>query len=85
MREQEDEGTLGEGKGERPMTQTELILNHVQLFGSITPLEALKEYGIMRLASRVHDLKKQGIDLKRTMETAKNRFGEPVHYMRYSL
>jgi N-acetylglucosamine-6-phosphate deacetylase len=47
--------------------------------------KTLKEYGIMRLASRVHDLKKQGIYLKRTMETAKNRFGEPVHYMRYSL
>ena len=85
MREQAHEGAYGEGEGGRPMTQTELILNHVQLFGSITPLEALKEYGIMRLASRVHDLKKQGIDLKRTMETAKNRFGEPVHYMRYSL
>lgn len=67
------------------MKQTERILDHINRFGSITPLEALKEYGIMRLASRVHDLKKQGVYLNRTTETATNRFGETVHYTRYSL
>ena len=67
------------------MTQTERILEHVQKYGSITPLEALKEYGIMRLASRVHDLKMQGIYLNRTTEKSTNRFGETVHYTRYTL
>lgn len=67
------------------MTQTEKVLDHIVTYGSITPLEALKEYGIMRLASRVHDLKKQGIYLNRTTEKSTNRFGETVHYTRYTL
>ena len=67
------------------MTQTERILEHVQKYGSITPLEALKEYGIMRLASRVHDLKKRGVYLNRTTEKSTNRFGDTVHYTRYTL
>ena len=67
------------------MTQTEQILEHIQERGSITPLEALKEYGIMRLASRVCDLKRQGYEIERTIETANNRYGEPVWYARYSL
>ena len=67
------------------MTQTERILYHMMTFGGITPLEALKEYGIMRLASRIHDLAHQGYAIKREMVEAKNRYGEPVRYMRYSL
>lgn len=69
----------------RDMTQQEMILYHIKLFGSISPLEAMKQYGIMRLASRIHDLKKQGYAFNREVVTTKNRFGEPVRYMRYSL
>ena len=35
------------------MSQVEKILRHIEMYGSITPLEAMKEYGIMRLASRM--------------------------------
>ena len=65
------------------MTQTEKILKHLQEHGSITPLCALKEYGCMRLASRVSDLKRAGFQIVREMETSKNRDGEPVRYARY--
>ena len=58
------------------MTQTEKILRHMRAFGSITSLEAMNEYGIMRLASRISDLKKQGYPITSTVETVKNRFGE---------
>lgn len=67
------------------MTQQEMILYHIENYGSISPLEAMKFYGIMRLASRIHDLKKQGYEFKRETITAKNRFGEPMRYTRYSL
>lgn len=67
------------------MIQTERILAHMETEGSITPLTALKEYGIMRLASRICDLKREGYDIEKTMETAQNRYGEPVRYARYSL
>lgn len=67
------------------MTQHEMILNHIEEYGSISSLEAMKEYGIMRLASRIHDLKKQGYVFNREVVTAKNRFDDPVRFVRYSL
>ena len=39
------------------VTQTARILNHLESFGSITSLDAMREYGIMRLASRICDLR----------------------------
>lgn len=37
------------------MTQTEMILGHLKEHGSITPLEAIRDYGIMRLGARIWD------------------------------
>ena len=45
------------------MTQCEKILDYMRLNGSITPLDALREFGCMRLASRITDLKAQGYDI----------------------
>ena len=66
------------------MTQVDKIINHIETYGSITPLVALREYGCMRLASRMCDIKKAGYPVSRTMETALNRYGEPVRFTRYS-
>jgi hypothetical protein len=65
------------------MTQCERIVRHIKDHGSITSMEAITEYGILRLASRITDLKSQGIPVKRVMETGKNRYGELVSYARY--
>ena len=46
------------------MSQKDDILFHLQEYGSITPMEALNEYGCFRLASRIHDLKRDGIDIE---------------------
>ena len=67
------------------MTQKDKIMRHLETYGSITPLEALEEYGIMRLASRVSDLKKKGVHITREIKTSKNRFGETVRYAEYRL
>ena len=67
------------------MTQTEKIMRHLEIYGSITPLEALEWYGIMRLASRISDLKKEGALITREIATSRNRFGEPVRYAVYRL
>ena len=67
------------------MTQCEMILQHLVEHGSITAVEAMEEYGIARLASRVSDLKSDGVPIRRRMVTAKNRFGEPVSYAEYRL
>ena len=67
------------------MTQCEQIMRHLEQYGSITSAEAETEYGIYRLASRISDLKKSGVRIKRTMINAKNRFGKPIHYAQYRL
>ena len=67
------------------MTQNEKVLNYMERFGSITQLEALSDLGIMRLASRINDLKKQGHSVKKEMVKSKNRFGENIQFARYSL
>lgn len=67
------------------MTQNEMVLRHLEEHGTITPLDALSEYGIMRLASRISDLKREGVPISKKMVKAKNRFGEPVSYAAYTL
>jgi hypothetical protein len=57
----------------------------MQDFGSISQLEAMRDLGIMRLASRISDLRRQGIGIIKETETAKNRYGEMTRYARYRL
>lgn len=66
-------------------TQNDRILDYIDRFGSITQLEALQDLGIMRLASRISDLKRLGYPVVSEMETVKNRFGEKCSVKRYSL
>lgn len=66
------------------MTQNSRVLRHLRDYGSITSLEAMSEYGIMRLASRVCELRRQGYDIQSTMETGENRYGEKTSYTRYT-
>lgn len=66
-------------------TQNQLILDYIAEFGGITQLEALRDLGVMRLASRISDLKKQGYEITSTVETVKNRFGGTCHIKRYQI
>lgn len=67
------------------MTQNERIIRHLSDSGSITSAEAMNEYGIFRLASRVHELRTAGHDIRGETVAAKNRYGETVHYKRYTI
>ena len=51
------------------MTQNERIIRHLTDYGSITSKEAMIEYGIMRLASRINDLRKLGYPIVGETET----------------
>lgn len=66
-------------------TQNERILDYIDEFGSITQLEALKDLGVMRLASRVSDLRRQGYPIQSKVERVKNRYGETCRVKRYSM
>ena len=72
-------------KVESKPTQNERILDYIHEFGSITQLEALRDLGVMRLASRMSDLRKQGYDIISKTEAVKNRYDESCHIKRYSL
>lgn len=64
--------------------QCKRILDYLELYGSITPIEALRDLGIMRLAARIFDLRSRfGIDIEDEMVHDVNRMGEPIHYKRY--
>ena len=67
------------------MTQCDMIISYMKEFGSITTMQAFSDLGITRLASRIHDLQKSGYDIDREIIRGKNRYDEPVHYMRYTL
>lgn len=64
-------------------TQKNDILWHLCQYGSITPLEALSEYGCMRLAARIADLKHDGVEIRTETEKKKNRRGRTISFARY--
>ena len=67
------------------ITQTQAVLMYLEEKGSITHLEAQKELGIMRLASRIVDLKKMGYKFNCTTEKVATRYGGTTRIKRYSL
>ena len=66
-------------------TQNERIIAYIKQFGSITQYEALKDLGVMRLASRISDLKRLGYPLVGEMVVVENRYGEECRIKRYTL
>lgn len=67
------------------MTQNQRVIEYLEQFGSITQLEALRDLGIMRLASRISDLKRQGYTIESATEAVENRWEEKCHVKRYRL
>jgi len=66
------------------MNQWEKILRYINDYGSISPMEAFNDLGITKLATRISEMRADGIDFNQEWETRKNRYGEKVRYMRYS-
>ena len=67
------------------MNQCEMVINYIKTYGSITTMDAFMELGITRLASRIHDLRMDGYPIEGEPVTGHNRFGKPVHFMKYRL
>ena len=66
-------------------TQEQRFLSYMKDYGSITQTEAFFDLGVMRLASRISSLRKQGYKIESTLEKVKNRYGESCHIKRYRL
>ena len=67
------------------VTQGMKILKYMQDYGSITPVEAFRDLGVMRLGARIYDLEQEGVRIIHERETSKNRMGEKTTYSRYRL
>ena len=67
------------------MTQRELILQYIKDFGSITPFEAFADLGITKLATRISEMRKDGIEFKIDTIKTINRYGKAVSFARYSM
>ena len=51
------------------MTQREAIIDYITKFGSITPMEAFADLGITKLATRISEMRKDGMEFR--TDTAK--------------
>lgn len=66
------------------MNQYERIIDYINQFGSISPMEAFNDLGITKLSTRISEMRADGLDFRQEWEVRKNRYGEKVRYMRYS-
>ena len=64
------------------MTQCQKVLKIMDEKGSISTMEAF-HHGITRLASRIHDLRKMGIEIVSETVYSTNQDGDSIHYSRY--
>ena len=65
--------------------QRQRVLNYMRHYGSITQYEALEHLGILRLASRISELKKLEYPVKSKRVRVTNKFGEVCRVSRYWL
>lgn len=67
------------------VSQCNKILQHFEERGSITSLEAVERYKILRCAARISDLRKKGFLIRTEMIYEKKPDGETCKYGRYWL
>lgn len=70
------------------MPDTTKIRNHLIVNGSITSLEAIRLYGITRLAAVIYKLRYKMhplMEIVTEMEYGRDRYGQPAQYGRYIL
>lgn len=64
-------------------TQNQRILDYMERHGSITQIEALNACSVMRLASRISDLRRKGHPIESQMVKVTNKYGETCRVKRY--
>lgn len=67
------------------MTQSEMVLDYMERFGSISSWQAFMDLGITRLSGRIFDLRSQGHIIENKRIETTNRYGKRVHYDEYKL
>ena len=67
------------------LSQKEEIFTYMCEHGHITPLEAVRDLGCLRLAARIADLEKLGFSIRHDTTEVRNRFGRICRVTSYSL
>lgn len=65
------------------MNQKERVIRYMNLYHSITPIEAFRDLGITKLATVIGLIKRDGKSIYQYYQKGKNRFGETCYFMRY--
>ena len=66
-------------------TQNQVVMAHLRTRGKLTPVQAMTNYGIMRLAARVEELRRLGWDIETEMVVNNDGAGGSTRYARYKL
>ncbi len=66
-------------------TQNERLLKHLKSGKTIDGIRSWHLLGIYRLASRIHDLRTEGWNIKDQWVEGKNRYGEDTRWKEYYL
>ena len=66
------------------MSQKEKVLKYIKDNGSITSMDAFREFKITRLAAIIFDLKKDGVDIKTEPRQFK-KDGRTSYFAEYSI
>lgn len=67
------------------MTQCERLEKWLLEYGEIDPLTAWAELGVHRPGARIHDLRRQEVNVVSLRKKARNRFGEACEVVLYRL
>ncbi len=67
------------------MNQQDRIICHLQDGKTLSRLNAWQELGILEAPARISELRAKGHQIKTTMKTVHNRYGEPVRIAHWSI
>ncbi len=65
------------------MTQKQRILEYLQSGKKLTRLNAWDRLGVLECPARISELRQDGHDIRTTMYTVTNRYGEKVRIARW--
>lgn len=71
--------------GTTKSTQRLRVMQHLKEGKTLTSLEALRLYGIMRLPNRISELRRRGEQIEKQTIIVRNKYGEAVRVAQYRL
>lgn len=67
------------------MTQHQQIIAYMNDHGTITPMQAFRDLKITKLATRISELKRRGVDIETAYIDSENDQGNHYRYAMYRL